>query len=138
MLVFILVVGSGLAFMWALANLGTAKKGQVDTFSGSPKSHNTDIVGMTHTSDSDRLCRHTSEGYDDDLMHINPATGLLMIGGIGGLDTNGNPYGIDGSVFGNNLHSDMNSSLMATHISDNDSFNSFDDRTSFDGFRDPW
>lgn len=28
---------------------------------------------------------------------INPATGLLMIGGFGGLDTAGNPYGFDSS-----------------------------------------
>jgi len=28
---------------------------------------------------------------------VNPATGEIMIGGIGGVDTSGNPYGMDHS-----------------------------------------
>ncbi|SFN04154.1 hypothetical protein [Thermodesulforhabdus norvegica] len=32
---------------------------------------------------------------DRDETVINPATGLLMIGGIGGFDVDGNPYGCD-------------------------------------------
>lgn len=31
----------------------------------------------------------------DDSMEINPATGLPMMGGIGGIDVAGNPYGFD-------------------------------------------
>ncbi len=44
----------------------------------------------------------TREWWDDDLdpwapgfepMLVNPATGLMMIGGIGGIDVGGNPWG---------------------------------------------
>lgn len=37
----------------------------------------------------------TNSTLHSDWTCINPATGLLMIGGIGGFDTAGNPYGTD-------------------------------------------
>jgi hypothetical protein len=36
-------------------------------------------------------------------IRINPATGLPMIGGIGGMDVQGNPYGTD--LHGHHRHS---------------------------------
>jgi hypothetical protein len=35
--------------------------------------------------------------FSSEITVVNPADGLPMIGGIGGLDTLGNPYGMDGS-----------------------------------------
>ena len=50
---------------------------------------------------------------------INPATGLPMIGGCGGVDVEGNPYGTDiNDTFGND---DWSSSSPS-----DDSFSSFD------------
>jgi hypothetical protein len=65
---------------------------------------------------------------------INPATGLPMVSGIGGVDVAGNPYGMDSS------HDDMFSSFddsFDSGISDSfsdpfDSFDSFDSLDSFD------
>jgi hypothetical protein len=67
-----------------------------------------------------------SEFEQVDDVHINPATGELMIGGIGGVDTNGNTYGTD-------LHHDDFDTTSATSFDStfDDSFSSsFDD--SFD------
>lgn len=68
---------------------------------------------------------------------VNPATGLLMIGGMGGLDAAGNPYGIDNSL---NTHCDVfdSSSLNNCGIdsSFDDSFSSTDGFSSTDSFSD--
>lgn len=57
---------------------------------------------------------------------INPATGLPMIDGMGGVDIAGNPYGVD-----NNNHDTFGSSF---NIGSNDSFgSSFDSSSSFGG-----
>ncbi len=40
---------------------------------------------------------------------INPANGLPMVGGLGGIDIEGNPYGAD---FSNDHHSSGGSSLI--------------------------
>lgn len=50
---------------------------------------------------------------DDGVMDINPANGNPMVGGIGGVDIEGNPYGMDTS--------DDSMSML------DDSFSSFDD-----------
>ena len=55
----------------------------------------------------------------DGIMEINPANGNPMIGGMGGFDIEGNPYGTDDSI-----------------NSFDDSFSSFDD--SIGGVDDPF
>lgn len=47
----------------------------------------------TATSDDNNYQRH--ETHDSSSFDINPANGNMMIGGIGGVDTFGNPYGTD-------------------------------------------
>lgn len=42
---------------------------------------------------------------------INPASGLPMVGGIGGLDVEGNPYGTDDDLL-DDAHSMMNDDLF--------------------------
>ena len=75
-----------------------------------------------------------STSTDIETTEINPATGLLMVGGIGGVDTDGNPYGTDldsmsgttsSSLFDSN--NDMFSSDNDITSSFNDTFSSFDD-----------
>lgn len=61
-----------------------------------------------------------SSSIDDDFT-INPASGLPMIGGIGGLDAEGNPYGIDSS-----------DSLLSSSIFDESTSSCFDDSNLFD------
>ena len=58
----------------------------------------------------------SSTDFHED-MAVNPATGLPMVGGTGGVDVHGNPYG-----------SDMNEH----HHSFNDSFSSIDSFSSSD------
>ncbi|GAL20073.1 hypothetical protein JCM19235_4273 [Vibrio maritimus] len=82
---------------------------------------------------------------DDENTFINPATGLPMVGGIGGLDAMGNPYGYDSlsqgtypddtssstaeSAFETDSSSctDHSSDEFATTGFDNSSDSSFDD-----------
>jgi len=62
----------------------------------------------------------------DDLA-INPATGLMMVGGTGGVDTMGNCYGCDNSdSFGIDNFSSMDDSFSSM----DDSFSSMDDSFS--------
>ncbi len=66
----------------------------------------------------------TTMATEDSITHINPATGLPMIGGLGGVDSMGNPYGTD-------LHShhDMNhddGGLGMSSLIDSDPFDSND------------
>ena len=65
---------------------------------------------------------------------VNPANGLPMVGGVGGLDVEGNPYGTD---FTANNSIDTTSDMFESGIADcssNDSFSSgMDDSfSSFD------
>lgn len=46
----------------------------------------------------------------DDSSRINPATGLPMVGGIGGFDIGGNPYGFDNSEL---MHNDNSLDLIS-------------------------
>lgn len=75
-------------------------------------------LAMSHEElDEFTLKTNYSDSFDD-FPAVNPATGLLMIGGIGGFDLNGNAYGFDNND---------------TLLSDNDLIN--DDswhRSSFD------
>jgi|GEM_PF-1582989 len=81
-------------------------------------------------------------GLPSDTTTINPATGLLMSGGVGGVDTAGNPYGfdlmtsesiatgaVDTGLFDDQMHS--TSFDDTTSLDSGDSFDSFDS-TSFD------
>jgi hypothetical protein len=86
----------------------------------------------------------TTSSTVPDGMDINPATGLPMIGGIGGIDAEGNMYG-SGSMSGMSnfidddllLSDDLSSSDScfdpfdsSTNIGCDDSFSSFDDSFS--------
>ena len=66
-------------------------------------------------------------GHDDSACSINPANGLPMVGGCGGVDIEGNPYGTDSTSFGLDDSCGMDSSLNT--VSD-DMFSSFDDSSS--------
>lgn len=82
-----------------------------------------------------------SEGFESntdlakDHTDVNPATGLVMVGGLGGVDTAGNPYGTD-----LNLDSccDLTTDILVTSMGDfsnNDHFDSSIDEvfnSSFD------
>jgi hypothetical protein len=57
----------------------------------------------------------------DDFTTLNPATGLPMMGGIGGIDVAGNPYGFDN----NDMHHD--DSISDMHNNDDWHRSSFDD-----------
>lgn len=58
----------------------------------------------------------------DNITVINPANGLPMTGGIGGIDVAGNPYGFDSSF----THHDMFSSDSASMFDDDCSSSMFD------------
>lgn len=47
------------------------------------------------SDDDSNFCPGNSDEDSEDIYTINPASGLPMIGGIGGVDIEGNPYGID-------------------------------------------
>jgi len=60
-----------------------------------------------------------SDGLDHSETEINPASGLPMVGGTGGVDIEGNPYGMDN-------HDDAFDSTISDSF--NDAFDSsFDD-----------
>jgi len=63
--------------------------------------------------------------------YVNPATGLLMIGGMGGIDAGGDVYGSD---LMSDMHSSIDSSSMFSDdlTSSTDSFDSFDSSSSID------
>ncbi|MBZ9612336.1 hypothetical protein [Rheinheimera maricola] len=75
-------------------------------------------------------------------LEVNPASGLLMVGGIGGVDSDGNPYGTDNStpiscdfiVTGLDDHS----SCSTMDMFDSGSSNSFDDSYSTGSSFDSW
>ena len=83
------------------------------------------LFGLDSTSSS------TSE---IETTEINPATGLLMVGGIGGVDIEGNPYGTDLDSMDDTTNSSLFDSNDDMFSSDNDITSSFDDDSysSFD------
>ena len=74
-------------------------------------------------------------------LEVNPASGLLMVGGLGGLDSAGNPYGTDNStpiscdVIVTGL--DDHSSCSTMDMFDSGASSSFDDSYSSFG-SDDW
>ena len=92
-----------------------------ESLTGITASDDMDIGGGTLTS-------------QDELIEspvINPATGDLMVGGIGGVDTEGNAYGT--SSF-----SDSDSFDSFDSFDSSDSFSTFDSTDSFSSFDDNW
>lgn len=78
--------------------------------------------------------------FDDDNL-INPATGLPMVGGIGGIDVGGDPFGSSfhhDSLFESGI--DSGSSISDTFSSNFDSGSSFSDDScgSFGSGCDDW
>lgn len=63
-----------------------------DWFSNTSNSIDSDT--QIHNSDT--------ASYSQDDFAVNPATGLPMVGGMGGVDVHGNPFGMD-------LHDDFSS-----------------------------
>ncbi|HDM8129114.1 TPA: hypothetical protein P0E14_003948 [Vibrio harveyi] len=72
-------------------------------------------------SDSLDISSPGSPSSIDDDLTINPASGLPMIGGIGGLDAEGNPYGMDSS-----------DSLLSSSTFKDSTSSCFDDSNLFD------
>ncbi|MGR5501984.1 hypothetical protein ACQKP3_14730 [Vibrio sp. DNB22_10_4] len=68
-----------------------------------------DSYGSTNNTDFSSMDFTNQPHVDDENTVINPATGLPMVGGIGGLDTMGNPYGYD-SLFQGTYPDDTSSS----------------------------
>ncbi len=68
----------------------------------------------------DDFAKPIDHGFDDGFVYINPATGLLILDGPGGIDVGGNPDGID-------LHDMLHDDSMS-HLNDHDDWH----RSSFD------
>lgn len=85
------------------------------------------LLATRSRSSGDTAWQENADCHDDSDEHcINPATGLPMIGGMGGVDTSGNPFGsgtLDDS-FGSSLH--------------DDSFGSGTGDIGMGGMGDPW
>jgi len=62
-------------------------------------------MSRSSSCSSDASDTNTPSEMHDDIVHFNPATGLPMVGGIGGVDVAGNPYGIDMSAHMHASHS---------------------------------
>jgi hypothetical protein len=106
-----------------------------------------DDIGLSNSIDN---------SFDEiETTYVNPATGLPMIGGIGGIDAGGDVYGSDlmsdmhsgidsSSMFSDDLTSstdsfdsfDSSSSISDDSFGTDDSFSSFDD--SFSSMNDDW
>ncbi len=89
-----------------------------------------DDVG-TSLSESDAIATIHSSIDELGETTINPATGLLMVGGIGGVDVAGNPFGSD--LHAEDLHSihqDLSHGMDDLHTGFDDVNSGFDDFTS--------
>jgi len=81
-------------------------------------------LGTTFLDDSfeDSGASMSEDDFDDDISAgaaINPENGLPMVGGVGGVDVAGNPYGVDNSGIDFDHMSDMhsiNDDLLSTDI----------------------
>lgn len=71
---------------------------------------------------------------DNSVAVINPATGLLMTGGIGGIDIAGNPYGVDVGQTNHDMFDSSSTSIIdgvcSAIIFDNDCTPSMIDASS--------
>tara|TARA_B100000809_G_scaffold266534_1_gene329716 strand:+ start:3508 stop:4158 length:651 start_codon:yes stop_codon:yes gene_type:complete len=104
------------------------------------------VASMVDDDDSSFINDNNTPAFDDDIsltnsisntfdetedMIVNPASGLLMIGGIGGVDAGGNVYGSDSM---SDMHTSMDNSSMFSDdlISTTDSFDTFGSSSSID------
>jgi hypothetical protein len=102
--------------------------------------------GSSLFDDSLTTAMDTSDAMSMDSLSVNPATGLPMIGGEGGVDVEGNPFGTDlHDTFDDPLNSmdDSFNNVDDTFSGIDDSFNSIDDSfsdmdDSFSSFDDPF
>ncbi|OBT31674.1 hypothetical protein [Vibrio splendidus] len=111
-----------------------------DSASDSERSDTTPDNDQDDLFESDTIERtlfsQNTTTFDDN--EINPATGLPMIGGIGGVDVEGNPFGIGSSDSFDNtsLFDDSISSLsddsMNSSLFDDSTNSCFDDSSLFD------
>ena len=67
----------------------------------------------------------TWDAATDGLLDVNPATGLPMIGGIGGIDAGGNAYGTSSTSSFDDFGSSFSAGIHEFHSS-SDSFMSMD------------
>lgn len=88
--------------------------------------HDTDIGNSTDDMFANSSISEANPLWDDNA--INPANGLPMVGGTGGIDVEGNPYGTDFS------HDDT----FGAGSSFDDSFSSMDDSFSSGSSFDDW
>lgn len=94
--------------------------------------------GFNDPFSTDPFATDTHDSLMDDTA-INPATGEMMIGGIGGVDTSGNPYGTDLSGnddMASSSFDDSFSSSMDSSFDDSSFDSSFDDSFSSSSFDD--
>ncbi len=69
--------------------------------------------------------------HNDSACSINPANGLPMVGGCGGFDIEGNPYGTDLHSDTPSVFSDDSCGMDSTlNTGSEDMFSSFDDSSS--------
>ena len=88
--------------------------------------------GLFSTSSDSSSTPVVSTDWESSSCRINPATGLPMVGGCGGVDVQGNPYGTD-------LHSDDDSSSSSIAIDTDSTGSAFDDYwNSTSAFDDSW
>lgn len=87
-----------------------------------------DVLGDSVTNMGANNLTNINNSLDD--FTINPATGLPMVNGMGGVDVAGNPYGVD-----NSHHDSFGSSFdSGSSFGSHDSFGStFDSGSSFGG-----
>lgn len=107
---------SFLSWLSDLFGFGSRKgAGWMDNDFTSPSTSLFDDDSM-NTSSS--LFDHSWDTDESSITHVNPATGLPMCGGIGGVDVAGNPYG-----FNNDDCSSTSTSMFDDWSSSGSSFN---------------
>lgn len=95
------------------------------------------VASNTFDNDDDDIGSISSTLPELETMHINPATGMPMMGGIGGIDAAGNLYGSDSMsdmTSMSDIHSGINDTSMFSDdfTSSTNDFDSFDTTSSFD------
>ncbi len=103
-------------------------------------------VSMFDDNDTLQTANEGNSAFDDDIgfsssidntfgeietTYVNPATGLVMIGGMGGVDLEGNVWGSD-AMSDSYSSIDTSSMLSDDFTSSTDSFDSFDSSSSID------
>lgn len=137
MLSALLIIIFGVLMFWLFTHRDTAQGTKSDSFVNSRSSSDTHIptaVGSDALGDS----HLTTTTPDDDQPVINPATGLLMIGGVGGLDTDGNPFGTDMASPDDHIDTSMGDLTSGMDAFDSNDLMSSDSFSSFNNSDDHW